>query len=87
MVACRDKIGSMDHVHAHLYSEHSGEERHPFAVMDEAFSEVDEDLRCSAIRDIGRFFETFSITQSEKKEYLFVFYYISYRNALYVRQS
>lgn len=56
MVARRDKIDSMDHVHARLYSGYLGEERHPFAVMDEAFSEVDEDLRCSAIRDIERFF-------------------------------
>lgn len=50
VVACRDKIGPMDHVHARLYSAHSGEERLPFAVMDEAFSEVDEDSRCSTIR-------------------------------------
>lgn len=58
----------MDHVHARLYSAHSGEERRPFAVTDEAFSEVDEDLRCSAIRNIRRFFETFSITQRERKK-------------------
>jgi len=53
VVECHDKIDPMDHVHARLYFGHSDEECHPFAVMDEAFS--DEDSRCSAIKDIKLF--------------------------------